>query len=140
MAPRVPQPSALEMQILSVLWEKGPSTVRTVLEALSHDKPRAYTTILSTMQVMEKKKLLRRDGTVSGALVYKPSVTVEQVRRPALRQLFKNLFGGSPSAVLQQLLAEGPVEQEELSEIQRLIDEARQHEQTKSPARKRGPK
>ena len=52
------KPSDLEMQVLSVLWERGPSTAREVLEAMPDGKKRAYTSVLSVMQVMEKKGLL----------------------------------------------------------------------------------
>ena len=51
-----PQPSNLEMQILSVLWEHGPSTVRDILGKIPDGKKRAYTTVLTMMQIMEKKK------------------------------------------------------------------------------------
>ncbi len=117
------QPSALETQILSILWDRGPSTVRDVLESLSDGKTRAYTTVLSTMQVMEKKGLLRREAPVSGALVYAPEVTRRQVTRPALTSLLTNLFGGRPSAVLQQLFEADAVDAEELAEIRRLVEE-----------------
>lgn len=126
-----PQPSGVEMQILTVLWDRGPSTVREVLESLPDQKPRAYTTVLSTMQVMERKGFLVREGQVGGALVYKPAVTQRQVMRPLLRDMLSNLFGGKPSAVLQHLLEETPVDQEELDEIRRLLDA---HSSTAPPA------
>ena len=53
-----PQPSNLEMQILSVLWENGPCTVRDILDKIPDGKKRAYTTVLTMMQIMEKKKLV----------------------------------------------------------------------------------
>ena len=52
------QPAEFELQVLGVLWEHGPSTVREVLERLPDGKPRAYTSVLSVMQVMQKKGLL----------------------------------------------------------------------------------
>ena len=51
------RPSDLELQVLAVLWRRGPSTAREVMEALPDGKHRAYTTVLSVMQVMEKKEL-----------------------------------------------------------------------------------
>lgn len=128
--PKPPQPSGLEMQILSVLWERGPSTVREVLESLPDRKPRAYTTVLSTMQVMERKRLIRRQAPVSGALVYAPAVSRQQVTRPVLRDLLTHLFGGRPSAVLQQLFEAEAVDAEELAEIRRLVE---QHAASSSP-------
>lgn len=117
------QPSGLELQILNVLWERGPSTVRAVLDLLSDGKARAYTTVLSTMQVMERKGQLKRAGMVSGALVYEPALTRNQVTKPALRNLIAGMFDGKASAVVQRLLADRMVDDEELAEIRRLLDE-----------------
>lgn len=116
------RPAELELRILNALWDRGPSTVRDLLPALSSDKPRAYTTVLSTMQVMEKKKLLKREGTQSGAIIYAPAIVREQVTKPALRDLIANMFGGKPSAVMQHLLDDSHVDETELAEIRRLLD------------------
>ena len=138
MAKTSDQPSDLEMKVLSVLWDGGPCTVRTVLESLSDGKPRAYTTILSTMQVMEKKTLIKRNGAVSGALVYVPLVSRQDVTRPVLRQLLGSLFGGKPSAVMQQLLNDAPVDEEELLEIRRILDERSASNRKSAPRKKAG--
>ncbi len=116
------KPSELELQVLAVLWERGPSTAREVLAAMPDGKERAYTTILTVMQVMEKKGLLShtRQGI---AHVYRPAVSRRQVLRPLLRGLVQRVFGGSPSAVVQHLLDETAVSPEELDRIRRLIEE-----------------
>ena len=116
------RPSDLEMQVLAVLWEKGPATVRQVLDALPDGKQRAYTTVLSVMQVMEKKRLLdhTRDGL---AHVYRPRVTRNQVYRPLMKDLLKNLFAGKASTAMQFLLAEAEVDEAELKEIRKLIND-----------------
>lgn len=115
------RPSDLEMQVLSVLWEKGPLTVRDVLGALPDGKQRAYTTVLSIMQIMEKKGLLARkkDGV---AHVYQPKVTARQVFRPLMRDLLRNFFQGNAPAAMQYLLDEAKVDRDELQEIRKLID------------------
>jgi BlaI family transcriptional regulator, penicillinase repressor len=116
------KPSDMEMQVLSVLWDQGPLTVREVQERLPDEKDRAYTTVLSIMQVMEKKGLLTH--SVEGrANVYKPAVTRKQVMRPFMRSLLRNVFGGSPARAMQQLLDEGSVDAEELAAIRKLIDD-----------------
>lgn len=115
-----PKPSELELKILSVLWEHGPQTVRSVLELLPDGKNRAYTTILSTMQVMEKKQLLAHDRD-GASHVFQPLVQREDVMRPLMGELMQNVFSGRPSAVLQCLLDEAEVDQAELTEIRRLI-------------------
>lgn len=119
------RPSDLELQVLAVLWRKGAATVRDVLEAVPDGKARAYTTILSTMQVMEKKGLLERAGARGLTHIYKPAVTRRQVLGPLLRQLVRNIFGGSASAAVQQLLRETDVSDQDLAEIDRLLDEER---------------
>jgi predicted transcriptional regulator len=122
------KPTDVELQVLSVLWEKGASTARQVLEAMPDGKARAYTTVLTVMQVMEKKGLLShtRDGM---AHVYKPAITRRQVVRPMMRSVVQRLFGGSPSAAVQQLLSESDVSAEELAKIRQLLAE---HERGKS--------
>ena len=79
------RPSELELQVLSVLWERGPSSVRSVLEAMPDGKGRAYTTILSVMQVLEKKGLVGH--TQQGqANVYHPLKRRGQVLRPMMKE------------------------------------------------------
>lgn len=119
------RPSDLELQVLAVLWRQGPATVREVLEAIPDGKARAYTTILSTMQVMEKKGLLERVGARGLTHVYRPAVTRRQVLGPLLRHLVRNIFGGSPSAAVQQLLRETDVSDQDLADIHRLLEEER---------------
>jgi BlaI family transcriptional regulator, penicillinase repressor len=114
------KPSELELQVLSVLWGAGPRTARQVRELLSDGKPRAYTTVLTVMQVMEKKGLLThtRDGTTH---VYKPAVTKRQVLRPLLRGLVERVFGGSTSAAVQQLLDETDVTADDVTKIREML-------------------
>lgn len=115
------KPSDMEMQVLSVLWDSGPLTARDVLERLPDRKDRAYTTVLSIMQVMEKKGLLTH--SVEGrAHVYKPAVTRKQVMKPFVRSLVQNVFGGSPARALQHLLEDETVDADQLAAIRELID------------------
>ena len=118
---RSSRPSDLELQVLSVLWERGPSTAREVLTAMPDGKKRAYTTILSVLQVMEKKRLARH--TKKGVThVYRAAVSKRQVLRPLLRGLVANVFGGSPSAAMQQLLNATEVDAQELAKVQQLLE------------------
>src|SRR5690348_4674602 len=75
------KPSELEQQVLAVLWDRGPSTVRDVLGSLPDGKPRAYTTLLTVLQTLEKKGLVRhtREGL---AHVYHPRVSRDDVVQP----------------------------------------------------------
>ena len=120
--PDRPKPSDVELQVLSVLWRDGPLTARQVLERLPDGKERAYTTVLTTLQVMEKKKLLthERNGV---AHVYSPAVKQNQVLRPLLRGLIDKFFGGSAASVMQHLLREADVNADELSQIRAMLDQ-----------------
>lgn len=119
-----PRPSETELQILSVLWEAGPLTVRAIREALPDGKDRAYTTVLTLLQIMEKKGLVGH--TAAGqAHVYHPLIKPQQVLRPLMRDLVRNAFGGSPARALQCLLDGRQLDRDELAELERLVTEAR---------------
>jgi predicted transcriptional regulator len=133
------EPSRLEMQVLSVLWQRGASTVREVMEVMPDGKARAYTTILSVMQVMEKKGLVSHvaEGNVH---IYQARVSRQEVTGPWLRGLVRQVFGGSAASALQHLLAEERVSREELDEIKEII--ARHEQQggggADAPVKKKG--
>jgi predicted transcriptional regulator len=112
------EPSDLELQILGVLWRHGPSGVRQVLELMPDGKKRAYTSILSVMQVMEKKGLLTH-ATQGNAHVYRPAVSEKDIIGGALKQFVRNVLAGSKAAAIQHLL-QGTSEAE-LAEIRQLI-------------------
>ena len=133
------RPSELELQVLGVLWDRGPSPVRAVLEAMPDGKDRAYTTILSVMQVMEKKGLVGH--TQQGqANVYQAKVRRDQVLGPMMRDLLRNAFGGSPARALQCLLGGAELRDGELDEIRRVIEEAERGTEGKSSPNSGGTK
>ena len=115
------QPSNLEMQVLSVLWEKGPMSARQVLDELPDKKERAYTSVLSVMQVMEKKGFLNHD-TEGNRHIYVPIVKKSEVLGSFLKSLVSNLFGGSAANAMQNLLQTTPVSEEEIKEMHALLD------------------
>ncbi|MEM0968195.1 MAG: BlaI/MecI/CopY family transcriptional regulator [Verrucomicrobiota bacterium] len=131
------KPSDFELHILSVLWTSAPLTVREVRERLADGKERAYTSVLSVMQVMEKKGLLRREKPAKGSADHWfPAVKRETVTTPLMQRLIGQVFGGKPSAVMQQLLQAESLDAEELAEIRRLLEayEAEQGEGKKGNA------
>lgn len=119
---KAPQPSPLEMSILSLLWDRGPMTVREVLDSLPDQKKRAYTSVLSVLQVMEKKGLVGH-STEGPAHRYSPKVQRGQVLRPLWQNLIQNLFGGKPSAVFQSLVQENEIDAQDWAEIDRVMRE-----------------
>ncbi|HOA74029.1 MAG TPA: BlaI/MecI/CopY family transcriptional regulator [Phycisphaerae bacterium] len=93
-----------------------------MMGALPDGKRRAYTTVLTVMQIMEKKGLLahKREGM---AHVYQPKVAARQVLRPLMRDLLRNFFGGNASTAMQYLLDEAKIDRDELEQIRKLINE-----------------
>lgn len=117
-----PRPSELELQVLGLLWEHGPLTVRDVLERLPDGKDRAYTTVLTILQVMEKKRLVRH-RTEGRTHIYAARVTREEVTGPLLSGLVRHVFGGKATAAMAQLLDASELDAAELQELRRLIDD-----------------
>lgn len=133
------KPSELEMQILGVLWRSGPAPVRDVLAAMPDGKKRAYTTVLSAMQVMEKKGLLTRtrEGMTDH---WRPAVSKSRVLGPFLRNLVANVFGGQPAQVMQHLLQETDVDEVDVVAIRQLLDVHQSQREVVKVARGKGKK
>jgi len=115
------RPSELEMQILSVLWNKGPQTVRQVLDSMPDGKTRAYTTILSMMQSMSKKGLIKKEGKDGTAYVFAATQSQDAVLKPMIGQMVDNFFFGNRHAVVQMLF-DGEVDQAEMDQIKAILD------------------
>ena len=117
-----PRPSQGELAILQVLWKRGPSTVRNVHEALSHQRSTGYTTTLKLMQIMADKGLVDRDVS-SRTHVYRAKVSREQTQRQLVRNLLHRAFEGSAKTLVMQALSAKKTSPEELAEIRKLLDE-----------------
>ena len=98
------RPTDAELDILRVLWARGPSTVRQVHDELSRERPSAYTTALKMLQIMTEKGLVRRDDS-ERTHVYQSRLTEEQTQRQLVRDLLDRAFGGSASKLVMQALA-----------------------------------
>lgn len=119
-----PRPTDAELAILRVLWERGPSTVRQVHEALAGTRDTGYTTTLKLMQIMAEKGLVDRNET-DRTHVYSASAGQEQTQRVLVKDLVDRAFGGSAAALVLRALAESTSD-DELQEIRRLIDDYRE--------------
>lgn len=115
---RPSHPSNLELQALSVLWHEGPSTVATVHETLPDKKDRAYTTVLSVMQSLERKNLVRR-ARVGRAHVYEAAYSQEVIVQRATQDFLTNAFGGRLGEALLAILSAGTLTPEEKTNIER---------------------
>jgi BlaI family transcriptional regulator, penicillinase repressor len=120
-----PRPTDAELEILRVLWELGPATVRQVHEALADTRETGYTTTLKLMQIMADKGLVTRDESAR-THIYAATVTQVHTQRQLLKDLVDRAFGGSAKALLLRALSDDGTTADELREIRKLIDEARE--------------
>ena len=122
-----PRPSDAELGILNVLWERGPSTVRDVHEALYRDEGAGYTTALKLMQIMHGKGLVLRDDS-ERAHVFRAAVSRERTQKRFVAEMVQRVFNGSPSQLVLQALGGRPkATREELDEIRALLDRIEGH-------------
>lgn len=122
-----PRPTDAEIGILQVLWRRGPSTVRQVLQALDdeqNDRRVGYTTVLKLLQIMLGKGWVARDES-SRRHVYEAGVSREDARSRLVGNLLARAFGGSPSGLVLHALSSQPVSEDELDRIEEAIAEVR---------------
>jgi predicted transcriptional regulator len=120
--PRHENPTPAELEVLQVLWERGPSTVREVMTVLNEERPRAYTSVMSLMNVMVEKGLLRQKPK-GRAFEYWAKVSQDKIQSRMVRELLGRAFDGSASALVAHLLEGAKPAPEELEEIRRAIAE-----------------
>lgn len=111
-------PSNLELQALTVLWHDGPSTVNAVHGSLPDRRERAYTTVLSVMQSLERKKLVKRIRS-GRAHTYEPAYSQEIIVRRATDDFITNAFGGRLGEAVLATLSAGSLTPEEKTNIER---------------------
>lgn len=116
------KPTDAELEILSVLWERGASTVRDVHETLAQSKPIGYTTVLKFMQIMNDKGLLERDDS-NRAHVYAAKHPKENMQRQIVGDLLDKVFAGSAMNLVMHALESKRTSAEELAQIRDLLDE-----------------
>lgn len=109
-----------ELELLGVLWTRGPSTVREVYEGLPKDRQKGYTTVLKMLQLMNDKGLVRRDED-SRAHVYSAAVAADQTRSGIVKDLAQRVFGGSSTSLALNALG-ADYKPEQLEEIRALLD------------------
>jgi len=118
----LPRPTDAELEILKVLWRRGPSTVREVFETLGESKTTGYTTVLKLMQIMAEKGLVVRDES-ERAHRYEPAAPEDETQRRLVGDLLRKAFDGSAKKLVMQALSTERASAEELSEIRRMLDE-----------------
>jgi BlaI family transcriptional regulator, penicillinase repressor len=117
-----PRPTDAELEILTVLWNRGPSAVRDVHEAIATRKATQYTTVLKTLQIMAAKGLVRRDET-QRAHVYEAAVPSEVTQRQLAGDLLMRAFNGSARNLMMGALSSRKASKKELAELRKLLDD-----------------
>ncbi len=115
-------PTERELAILRILWDRGPSTVREVHDALHEAGPTGYTTALKLMQIMTDKGLLVREGN-ERPHVYRPALSEERTQKQVVGDLLDKVFAGSAEKLVMRALSARKVSAGELKRIRAMLDE-----------------
>ena len=113
-------PTELELEILKVLWRRGPLPVRGVREALAPARPLAYTSVMTIMNIMVDKGYLTRRRT-GQSYTYRPRATETTTAARMLRDLMNRVFYGSAAAVMMNLLESADLDQAEIHRLRELL-------------------
>ncbi|HTU47412.1 MAG TPA: BlaI/MecI/CopY family transcriptional regulator [Bryobacteraceae bacterium] len=117
-----PKPTSAELEILRVLWLRGPSTVREVHDVLAESKNMGYTTVLKLLQIMTAKGMVKRDED-SRAHIYEARQPADKTKRQLVADLLQRAFSGSASDLMLHALSGAKTSRKEIEEIRRMLDE-----------------
>ena len=127
--PKHDHPTPGELEVLGVLWQRSPLSVREVMDQLNQSRPRAYTSVMSLLNVMVEKNLLARKP-VGRAFVYAAKASRKRTMNRMLSDILGRVFDGSAQLLVAHLLEEANPSSEELAEIRRVISQYEQHSKT----------
>jgi BlaI family penicillinase repressor len=116
-----PLPTSSELEILRVIWERGPSTVREVYKTLEQEREIGYSTVLKFMQIMTEKGSLIRDESVRPQ-IYRAARPQRHIQQNIVRDLVSRAFGGSSASLAMQALADKKASPDERRQIRELLD------------------
>ena len=119
--PKQTHPTPAELEVLQILWTDGPATVRGIMERLDDQRPRGYTTVMSLMDVMHEKGLLKRKPQ-GRAFVYSAKVDQAKTLRRMVGDLLRRAFEGSSTSLVTHLLDHASPDDEELLAIRKAIE------------------
>jgi predicted transcriptional regulator len=118
---RSPALTDAEARVMAVLWRRHTATVADVVAALRQNRPVSYSTVQTILRILETKGYVSHEK-VSRAFVYRPRVDERQARRRALRHLAAQLFNGSPSLLVLNVLEDDRIDPDELEHLKKLIE------------------
>lgn len=116
-----PKPTESELELLGILWDRGPVTVRELFEAVNEGRPVVYTGVLKLLQIMAEKGLVERDER-ERAHVYRAAVSQADTERRFVRELSERFFAGSAAQLALRALQIEKASDEELEAIRQLIE------------------
>lgn len=116
------QPTAVELEILRILWNQGPSPVREIHSQINEAKGTNYSTTVKMLAVMLAKGLVKRDDQVRPH-VYRAAISRERAAKSFLGDLIDKVYEGSAMSLVLQALARGKASKEEIAEARKLLDE-----------------
>ncbi len=108
-----------ELEVMDVVWHRSPVTVQDVCDV--DERGLAYTTIMTTLRILEDKGVVQRCGKRGRAILYKPRVSRELVRRCMSDALTQRLFDGSAKSLLLSLVDSGSLSQQDVRELKQAI-------------------
>ncbi len=114
----------VELELISILWRQGPSTVHDVQTALKPTRNLAYTSISTVLRILESKRFLKSEKSGRGHK-YSPLVSKDEYESITLRDVVGRVFDGTPTSLVRRLLEIGDLTPRDLSEIQSILDEKR---------------
>jgi len=115
-----PRLTDAELRLMDIIWDRAPVSVQSVVDALPPDLDLAYSTVLTTMRILEEKGFLRH--TKEGrAFVYHPVIAREDASRSALRYVIDRFFGSKPELLVQNILGDNDISKKELAQLKRMI-------------------
>jgi len=116
----IPKPTESELELLTILWERGRATVRDLFEAVNQQRPVVYTGVLKLLQIMAEKGLVERDER-ERAHVYRAAIAKSDTERRFVRELSERFFSGSAAQLALRALEMESASEEDLDEIRKLL-------------------
>ena len=120
--PRHKNPTPAELEVLQIIWQHGPCTVREVMNLLNPKRPRAYTSVMSLMNIMAEKGQLTQKPK-GRAYIYSVKISRDKTQSSMLKDLLNRAFDGSANSLVAHLLQQAEPNDEELDEIRKTITE-----------------
>jgi predicted transcriptional regulator len=109
-----------ELRLMNILWRRGESAVSDLVADLPEDSPLAYTSVLTTIRILEKKGYVTHRQT-GRAFLYLPCVAEQEAGRSEVRHVLQRFFGNSPERLLLALLGDEDISPEELDRLKQAI-------------------